>query len=304
MKPHIAIIYNFNDVIGAFEGGSNTGIKEEISYFEQFLLSYDTIKQNWNTEKFTFDFHIVHTKDFETKNQKVIDSLDDVKMYLVREPFDGTGLRCLAFDIDIECDYRLVLDNDTIAIQTPNFDFTKDALVSYGGSVYNQTNYERFCKHLGIKVPRQIPFCDVGYLEWNTAEYEIYYRKNINRNLFPALNAGALLLKNELCKEFSQKLLDGVSKIPSFAKKYGGRSFKVVQPIYGLILNDLTDNWAPFEKGFNFICSLRGGISDIMKSYKGNLYLVHYIRYPKDDDKLNLNILEKLENIKEKYYNG
>lgn len=303
MKPHIAIIYNFNDIDGLFEGGSNTGVKKDISYFEQFLLSYDSIKEKWNTEKFTYDFHIVHTKNFKDKSQKVLDNLKDVKLYLVDEPFGGTGLRCLTFDIDIECDYRLVLDNDTLAIQTPNFDFTKDALVSYGGSVYNQVNYNRLCDYIGIKTPKEKPFCDVGYLEWNTAEYEVYYtKKRGEERLFPALNAGTLLLKNELCKEFSKKLLIAVGKIPSFAKKYGGRSVKVIQPIYGLVLNHITDNWNHFERGFNFIVSHMRGIKDIIKEYKGTIYLVHYIDYPTENDLLNLNIYEKIENVKLKYY--
>jgi hypothetical protein len=301
MKPHIAIIYNFNDVDGLFAGGSNTGIKKEISYFHQFLLSYNSIKENWSTEKFTYEFFVIHTKPFELKNKKVLNTLTDVTVVEVKEPFDGTGLRCLAFDIDITCDYRLVLDNDTIALKTPNFDFTKDALVTYGGSVYNQNCYKFLCEHLGIKVPKEKPFCDAGYLEWNTAEYEIYYRKNPKSRLFPALNAGALLLKNELSKEFAEKLLDGVPKIPSFAKKYGGRSVKVLQPIYGIVLNDVTDNWAPFEKGFNYIVSHKKGIQDVIRGYKGNIYLVHYINYSSDDI-LNLNILEKLKKIKSKYY--
>jgi hypothetical protein len=302
MKPHIAIIYNFNDIEGSFLGGSNNGIKKEISYFQQFLLSYDTIKENWSTEKFTYEFFVIHTQPFEPKNKKVLDSLTDVKIIEVEEPFDGTGLRCLAFDIDIDCDYRLVLDNDTLALKTPNFDFTKDALVSYGGSVYNENRYKLFCEYLGIKVPKEIPFCNVGYLEFNTAEYEVYYKKNPKNRLFPALNAGALLLKNDLSKEFSQKLLDGVSKIPGFAKKYGGGRVKVIQPIYGLILNDVTDNWDSFERGFNFILSPKMGITDVIKKYKGNIYLLHYINYSKDADVLNFNILEKLNNIKSKYY--
>lgn len=302
MKPHIAIIYNFNDITDTFGGGSKMGVKQDITYFEQFLLSYDSIKENWSTEKFTYDFHVIHTQPFESKNKKVLDSLTDVSVVKVEEPFDGTGLRCLAFDIDIDCDYRLVLDNDTIALKTPNFDFTKDALVSYGGSVYNENRYKLFCEHLGIKVPKEKPFCDVGYLEWNTAEYEVYYKKNPKSRLFPALNAGALLLKNELCNEFAQKLLDGVPKIPGFAKKYGGRSVKVLQPIYGLILNDVTDNWKPFEKGFNYIVTHKKGIQDVIKEYKGNIYLLHYINYSSDGDILNLNFSEKLNNVKSKYY--
>lgn len=302
MKPHIAIIYNFNDIDGKFSGGSNSGIKKNISYFEQFLLSYDSIKENWNTQKFTYDFHVVHTKNFKNKNQKVLDNLKDVKLYLVDEPFQGTGLRCLAFDIDIDCDYRLVLDNDTLAIETPNFDFTKDALVSYGGSVYNENRYRLFCEELGIKVPKETPLCDVGYLEWNTSEYEVYYKQNPGHRLFPALNAGALLLKNKLCKEFGQKLLNGIPKIPAFAKKYGGRSVKVVQPIYGILLNDLTDNWDSFERGFNFIVSHKMGMHNIAKEYKGSIYLLHYINYSNDTDILKLNILKKLNKIKSKYY--
>ena len=44
-KPLIAIIYTFND-IAVFPGGQRAGIKSIIDYFQQFLISYESIKDN------------------------------------------------------------------------------------------------------------------------------------------------------------------------------------------------------------------------------------------------------------------
>mgnify|MGYP001052881683 FL=1 len=71
-KPHIAIIYTFND-IPEFPGGQRGGVKSFIDYFEQFLISYESINDNWKGDTFTYEFHIIHTKPFSQKKYKLLD---------------------------------------------------------------------------------------------------------------------------------------------------------------------------------------------------------------------------------------
>jgi len=299
MKHHIAIIYNFNDDFDSFQGGSQGGLKSEISYFDQFLISYESITKNWNTEKFTYDFHIVHTRDFSQTHFDILNNIG-INTIKVKNEFNNIGLRCMTFNVDIECDYRLVLDNDTIGIKTPNFDFSKDILVSYGGGIYPKDTYKQLCNFLGLKTPKENPIENVVQ-SFGAAEYTKFYKETSNKRLFPALNAGAILVKNTLSKEFGKKLTESVRKIPEFAKQFGGRSVQVVQPVYGLVVNDITDNWNHFERGFNFILSDFRQIPSIYKEYKGDIYLAHYINYPKFKDGLNLDIPHYHRKVLKKY---
>lgn len=298
-KPHIAIIYNFNDNIENFKGGSKSGIKSKISYFEQFLISFESIKSNWNTEKFTYEFYIIHTDDFSKENETILNSIN-VKTIKVKNPLGDTGLRCMTFKVKIDCDYRLVLDNDTIGLETPNFDFSKDILVSYGGGVYSHEIYKKFCDYINLKEPIQRPIENMVQ-RFGSAEYESYYNSNGKTKLFPALNAGALLIRNSLCNVFSEKLMYATRKIPRFARIHGGRPQIVIQPIYGLVVNDITSNWTHFEKGFNLLLSNFKSIKKIYERYKGPIYLAHYINYSEDSDPLNLNIKRRHNKVIKKY---
>jgi hypothetical protein len=206
----------------------------------------------------------------------------------------------MTFKVDIDCDYRLVLDNDTIGLETPNFDFTKDILVSYGGAVYTKELYKRFCDYAGIKLPKEEPF-ENKTQQFGSAEYEWFYKSGTNNRLFPALNAGALLIKNDISNKFGDKLIDLVGRIPKFARKFGGKLTMVVQPVYGLAVNHITDNWYHFDKGFNLLLSKFRGIKETYEKYKGTVYLGHYINYPDDSDPLFLNIKYYHEKVKEKY---
>ena len=69
--PHIAIIYTFNDIKG-FPGGQRGGIKSFIDYFEQFLISYESINDNWKGETFTYEFHIIHSIKFSSEKYKIL----------------------------------------------------------------------------------------------------------------------------------------------------------------------------------------------------------------------------------------
>lgn len=301
-KPHIAIIYNFNDDFKTFRGGSQNGVKAEISYFNQFLISYETISKKWNTNKFTFSFYVIHTQDFSEEHFKILNDIG-ITCIKVKNEFGNVGLRSMVFNVDIECDFRLVLDNDTIAVKTPNFDFTKDILVSYGGGVYTRDLYNKLCNFLNLKVPKEIPIENV-IQSFGCAEYVKFYNNKDNQErLFPALNAGALLIKNTLSKNFGKKLTNSLRKLPEFARLYGGRGVQVVQPVYGLVVNDVTDNWYHFEKGFNFLLSDFRRIPTIYKKYKDDLYLVHYINYPKFKDVMNLDIPHHHRKVVKKYKN-
>lgn len=278
----IAIIYTFDDKIVNYSGGSKSGIKKELSYFEQFLISYQSINENWNMDTFNYDFYIVHTDDFSEHNMNILNKLD-VTLIKTNSLFGNVGKRIGAFSVDIECDFRLVLDNDTIALQTPDFDFSKDILVSYGGAIYPNNIYKSICEDiLHIKTPSEST-PQTSVVGFSDLEYANYYQSDTNKRLFPALNAGAIMINNSISYEFGNRLAKAVNMIPTFAKRFGGSSKKVIQPVYGLVVNDVTDNWHHFDKGFNILLSTFGRVKNVYQKYGGPIYLAHYIDHTNDD---------------------
>lgn len=77
----IAIITPFND-IEEIEGGSRSSIKQMISYFDQFLILYSSIEENWQNANFEFTFIILHSIPFERKKIKILNSSKMLKLNL------------------------------------------------------------------------------------------------------------------------------------------------------------------------------------------------------------------------------
>jgi hypothetical protein len=272
-KPDVAIIYNFNDKL-AHLGGSSFGIKGEISYVAQFLISVSSIKENWNSDLFTYKFYVIHSEPFgESVRQKI----ENTGATLIHIDYKSpTYLRTFCFTERIECDYRLVLDNDTFGLSTPNFDFTKDILAGFGGCRYNKNTSDDLCNVLSLKKPNTAPISKSPTMNWNGNEYRKYYDGVEYGDIFPYFNCGALLIKNSLSLEFGNLLRQSVNMANNWAIKHNHKIW--LQDFYGLCINHITNNWGVFETGFNFI--INPNIPDIryvMNNYKGKTSLIHYI---------------------------
>lgn len=272
-KPKIAILYNFNDKAYHL-GGSTQGVKNTISYLEQFLISVNSIKTNWNTKTFTYEFYVIHSEPFTQIARKCIEEMGATIIYVNWN--HPTYLRTFCFTEPIDCDYRLVLDNDTFALQTPKFDFTKDILGSFGGCRYNQITSDSLCDSLSLKYPNSSPLSKIDGFNWNAREYVDYYIHKNYEDIFPYFNAGALFIKNTISVEFGNLLNKSIPLAKNWANNRGLSIF--LQDFYGLCVNDITSNWGAFETGFNFILNPNlDGIKKIMNTYKDDISLIHYI---------------------------
>lgn len=296
---HISIIYTFNDV-GNFVGGSRCGIKESIDYFEQFLISYESIKQNWLGNNFTYDIHLVHSKPFAEKKLSILSNLD-VTLHHIKNSFEPNILRHHAFLIDLDCDFRLVLDNDVIAVNEPMLNFDMDIQCQLGGSKWNHIQWKEICSWLNIKCPSQIPIItEFGNFEkYSLKEYFKYFKTKKYNDLFPSFNGGVIFVKNTISKQYGHTLV-------SCAMKYfKNRKFKIrflgIQDILGVVANEITPNWGVLPIGMNYI--LTNWFSDTIKndvSYPmNNIYLLHYINLDKAHPKAKMiNNIQKLVNKK------
>jgi len=285
-KPNIAIVFAFNDDIHNFIGGSRNGFKEEISYFDQFLMAEWSISKNWKAADFDFSIHVVHERPFSEENQRRLDELG-VKTHKVIKIYPESGLRHLAFNIDVECDYILALDNDVVAMNPPQFDYTQDALISYGGSRYNYKTWKDICAHINMRMPTNAPLNTAEGFSINAFEYERYYNSRSAKILFPAVNAGALMIKKSLARQFSHTLAAALAKYRLYSlDKMNRDPYYMVQNIYGVALNEVTQNWAPFERGFNILLSDgQPSIKAVYEKHGSNdkVSLIHYINYSVKD---------------------
>mgnify|MGYP006109895147 CR=1 FL=1 len=295
IKPNIAIIYNFNDKQHHL-GGSSFGIKNEISYVEQFLISINSIKENWNTDLFTYNFYVIHSEPFSQTIKNKIENNGANLIYVNYKK--ETYLRTFCFTEEIDCDYRLVLDNDTFALKTPNFDFTKDILGGFGGCKYNKNIADDLCYALSIKIPNSTPIVKNNYMEFNGNEYNEYYNGVSYTNIFPYFNCGALLIKNSISIQFGNLLVKSIELAKEWANK---NKYNIwLQDFYGICVNHITNNWGIFETGFNFIINTDLiGVNNVMKNYKGNISLIHYINCDKNSvyGKLITSQKQKLNNV-------
>lgn len=299
---HISIIYTFNDVAN-FVGGSKCGIKQNISYFNQFLISYESIKQNWVNGKFTYDIHIIHSKPFSDEKLGILDKLD-VTLHHIKNSFQPNILRHTALLIDLDCDFRLILDNDVIALNEPDFNFDLDIQLQLGGSKWNHKQWNELCDWLNISCPTQKPLISENgnFEKYSLKEYIEYFKTNEYANLFPSFNGGVIFVKNSISKQYGHTLVSCAMKYfrnPKFKVRFLG-----IQDILGVVANEITKKWGVLPIGINYILTewfpqtIQRDVSYPTK----DIYLLHYINlsaaHPKAKIILNLHNLIKNKYLK------
>ena len=292
--PRIAIIISINE-IGKFVGTTSGGIKGRLSYVNQFLMLYYSIKDNWF---FNYQIYLIHSRDFLKETLKILNKLDVV---LKKINTKNLLIRPESYLLDINCDYRLVLDADMIALRNPTFNFNYDAQAQYGDFNYESLPKKLF-NVLQIKQPKESDFIQYEKIKVNNNSnlfsktnfnlIEKYYKNELNyeRKYYPIFNHGAILIKNKYSKILGEKLI--------LYKKYFNTDSG--QDVVGFIINDITKGkWTHFTKGFNFTINenLLGDIKSKKKYIdEGNkIELLHYIYVNKDSIYFKRYI--------EKYYN-
>ena len=291
--PRIAIIICINE-INKFRGTTSNRIKGSLSYVNQFLMLYYSIKENWF---FNYKIYLIHSRDFSKKTYEILNNLDIV---LKKINTDNLLIRPESYLLDIECDYRLVLDADMIALKNPTFNFDYEAQAQYGDFNYeslpnnifdvlkiNKPNESNFKIYEKINIPNH------KRKLWSKTNFNLieeYYKNELNyeKKYYPIFNHGAILIKNKYSKILGEKLI--------LYKTYFNTTSG--QDVVGFIINDITKGrWTHFNKGFNFTLNQRR-ISYNKKKYidtNNKIELLHYIFVNKESIYFKKYI--------EKYYN-
>lgn len=303
-KPLVSIVLPVND-IKVFHGGSRSGLKKKISYFDQFLILYESIKKNWVETSFEYNIYLLHSIEFTAAKKKILKKLD-VTVLMVDYPKHQTKIRPMAYQIDIFCDYRLVLDVDMIALSKPNFDFECDFQAMYGGNKFNKRQWQEICAFLNCSFP-SFPILKLEegtYTSWGINEMYLYQTGQINQKLFPYFNNGAILIKNSLSHKFVDKWEASRELYTKYVKLNFNQDIDLEgQDVIGVVLNNLSLNWKPFDIGINFPLQEHFSSSKKMMKIKNtkNISLVHYINLDKNFRWSNM-IFWKYLKVKSKFY--
>jgi hypothetical protein len=161
--------------------------------------------------------------------------------------------------------HRLHLEPDMIALNEPKFDLSVDWQAMYAGlsslSIFKYIN-----ENYGY---------NIDYEKYNLTirnPYKAYMKnKNEYKNLSPHFNGGAFLVKESLCCKLAKSVLGSMSSCIDRNLSNNGRHMGCQ---YGLSFSlvGLSDNWKPFEPGFNYLLK----ISNPTSFGVHNIKLVHY----------------------------
>lgn len=277
-RKKISIIIPFND-IDTFHGGSRNGLKSRYSYFIQFLMLYESITNNWKRVSFNYDIIIIHSVPFNNIQQQIIDSID-IECRLVKGPDHPLKIRPQAYIMDTDCDYRLILDVDMLALREPQFEFTTEIQAMYGGNKYNKKQWEEICRYIGHPMPKQpiLKLSNGSYGNWGFLEHFIYQTTCTRTRLFPYFNNGAILLKNSLSHNIGETWLRYRELYTKFV--YEKQSIDIDldgQDVIGLAISSVTKNWAALPCGFNFIIQEKFILGKILTILRRKPSLIHYI---------------------------
>jgi hypothetical protein len=305
-RKKIVIITPFND-IEFFEGGSRSSIKQEIPYFDQFLILHSSIVKNWRGADFDFSFLVLHSLPFNDEKRNILASLESVEFRQVWYEAHETKIRPMAYRIDVDCDFRLILDIDMYALNPPTFNFDVDAQAMYGGNKYNSEQWDEICEYLGAKKPRQLILKkDAGDANsWGIDNHVDYHLSGFNEILFPYFNNGAVLVRNDCAKKLGEVWNEYKLKYIQYVRKREGLDHEISagQNMIGLAIANSVDTWAPFEPGINFIVqrNFEAGLRLIEEFDINKVKLFHYINVPEDCVYERL-VMDEYEKIKLKIY--
>ena len=240
-------------------------VGKKIDMVSQFILLYNSIKKNWN---FDYRVNLFHNRsiDFNLMDKKRLSDLD-IDIYGV-DPDTSCNpymVRCngLTHELKNKSTHRLLLDCDTIALSEPSFNLKVDWQAMFANSVIDKKFYENINKKYGynLNLKNKVQ----GRL------FQKYMKGEDFKDFFPHFNAGAILIKEELSAEFkrytnpSYEIVKDKSA-PHYVRHIGvqyGASFALMK---------ISDNWQPFDRGFNYLIKEY----DLNDFGKENIQLLHY----------------------------
>lgn len=244
-------------------------IYKKIELLDQFIMAYYSIKKNWKITE--YDISLFYNKnipfnksDFNKLNKLEINIIscepDHIKIpYLCRNS-------ALTYKLPKTGTHRLIVDTDTLFLKEPIFDLSCDWQAMFAGSAQNIL--EKDLNYINNKYKFNL---DLSKFEKKDLFKKYIENTSIYKKLFPHFNAGAFLIKEELCNKFVSLYKDAWNiSYDSNVSKYTNHIG--IQYAQSFALMKLSNNWKPFVPGINYL----GKVYDINKFGKENIILFHY----------------------------
>tara|TARA_Y100001970_G_scaffold76688_1_gene97353 strand:- start:51165 stop:52037 length:873 start_codon:yes stop_codon:yes gene_type:complete len=246
-------------------------VSKKIDIVSQFIILCNSIKKNWN---FDYKINLFYNKKYSFSDNDLsrITKLD-IDVYPITPDYKKTPymVRCNALceNLKNKGTHRLLLDCDTIALSNPRFNLNCDWQAMFAGSVIDSAFYNRINTRYNYNLDLKNKI--KGKLFQKYIEDVENKKKYKYKNFFPHFNAGAILLKEELCAHFKELVVPSYEISNDLALPENIRHIGV-QYAASFALMKISNNWEPFEPGFNYL----------VKSYdadefgKDKIQLLHY----------------------------
>ena len=278
------------------------GCVKEIDVVTQAILLCNSINQNWKS--FTYDISLVYNKNIKWSDSdwNRITELKFLNFISIETPDHPdlpwqTRIPCFTHQLKNKGTHRLVLDCDMIALEEPEFDLSCDWQAMYsisgqlphkvfkGYSLYEKCNgncfdvsenqkneIKDFLKKNNFNLSKSCLEYEKKNLQKCHIHTEYHHNNNINyETLYPHFNFGAILLRENLCQKFAEYYIIGYR-----LKEIGLTPHCALEYVGSYILKTLSDNWKPFNPGFNLLspCFTRDKINYLLRENK--ISLIHY----------------------------
>src|SRR5690606_34495740 len=137
--------------------------------------------------------------------------------------------------------------------------------------------YKELCNYLQIKYPTQCKLLldNNNNGNWRANETYYYHFNDDKTLLFPYFNNGAVLIHNSISKQVGIEWEK--NRLKAFQGNFVPNLGQAGELTIGLTINNITDNWKIFPRGFNLVCS-QTTKKYINCEYTGNIYLIHYVQ--------------------------
>ena len=273
---------------------------KSIDLVSQAIILYNSINKNW--KNLDYDIYLFRNKNIKWSktDENRINKLLNLNVIDVEFPDHPrlpwqTRIPCFTYPLNRIGSHRLVLDCDMIALNEPSFDLSCDwqAMFSPNANLphFGRKGRHRFIENCG-QSKKSLNCIDTfiknhniyalvsSDIDQNTKKDKLHIDynkdKNIWRKLFPVFNMGALLIKEQLCKDFAINYEKGYKITFEGIRivRHSGIEF-----IASFILLKLSSNWKPFEPGFNYLSSLFS--LEYTKKNLNTISLIHYANTPK-----------------------
>lgn len=248
-------------------------IKKDIDIVSQFVMLYNSIKDNW---KFDYKINLFYNQDFQFNetDREILADLD-IDIYAIESDCKDLPymIRCngLTHKLKNTGTHRLLLDCDMVALNEPDFDLSCDWQAMFEGN----TLEPKFCEYINKSFGYDLDLS--GKITGNLF-FKYNFLSEPYENLFPHFNGGAFLIREELCSKFKEYTMPSYAishdtSVPHMVRHMGvqyGASFALVK---------MSDNWKPFKPGVNYSlkAALRAhGDNGFKKLPKKDIKLLHY----------------------------